>query len=151
MPAKPNAEFTNDLFKAILTLETVEECEAFFKDLCTIPELKALSQRFAVAMMLDKNMVYNKIVEATGASTATISRVKRSLDYENAGGYTLVFERLKEEESKGERRVGANAQEFGAASCRVSGDKRQKRRAAVAGRGSRCWKNSGSAAVVGSV
>ena len=87
MAAKPNTEFTKDLYKAILTLETVEECEAFFKDLCTIPELKALSQRFAVAM-----------IEATGASTATISRVKRSLDYENAGGYSLVFERLKEEE-----------------------------------------------------
>ena len=97
MSAKPNLEFTKDLYKAILTLETEEECEAFFKDLCTIPELKALSQRFAVALMLDKNMVYNKIVEATGASTATISRVKRSLDYENAGGYNLVFERMKDE------------------------------------------------------
>lgn len=98
MPTKPNAEFTKDLYKAILTLETEEECEAFFRDLCTIPELKALSQRFAVAVMLDKNMVYNKIVEATGASTATISRVKRSLDYDNAGGYSLVFERMKGEE-----------------------------------------------------
>ncbi len=98
MPTKPNLEFTRDLYQAILTLETVEECDAFFKDLCTIPELKALSQRFAVAEMLNRNMVYNKIVEATGASTATISRVKRSLDYENAGGYSLVFERMKEEE-----------------------------------------------------
>lgn len=97
MPTKPNLEFTRDLYKAILTLETVEECEAFFKDLCTIPELKALSQRFAVAEMLNRNMVYNKIVEATGASTATISRVKRSLDYENAGGYGLVFARMKDE------------------------------------------------------
>ncbi|MBQ7218798.1 MAG: TrpR-like protein, YerC/YecD [Ruminococcus sp.] len=97
MPTKPNAEFTKDLYKAILTLETVEECEMFFKDLCTIPELKALSQRFAVAEMLEQNMVYNKIVEATGASTATISRVKRSLDYENAGGYNLVFARMKDE------------------------------------------------------
>ena len=98
MPTKPNLEFTRDLYKAILTLETVEECEAFFKDLCTIPELKALSQRFAVAEMLNRNMVYNKIVEATGASTATISRVKRSLDYENAGGYGLVFARMKDEQ-----------------------------------------------------
>lgn len=97
MPTKPNLEFTRDLYKAILTLETVDECEAFFKDLCTIPELKALSQRFAVAEMLNRNMVYNKIVEATGASTATISRVKRSLDYENAGGYGLVFSRMKDE------------------------------------------------------
>ena len=100
MPAKPNAEFTNDLFKAILTLETVEECEAFFKDLCTIPELKALSQRFAVAMMLDKNMVYNKIVEATGASTATISRVKRALFDNDTYGYTLVLDKLLGEENK---------------------------------------------------
>lgn len=98
MATHPNTEFTTELYKAILTLETVEECDAFFKDLCTIPELKALSQRFAVAVMLDKNMVYNKIVEATGASTATISRVKRSLDYENAGGYGLVFERMKKDE-----------------------------------------------------
>ncbi len=97
MPTKPNLEFTRDLYQAILTLETVEECDAFFKDLCTIPELKALSQRFAVAEMLNRNMVYNKIVEATGASTATISRVKRSLDYENAGGYGLVFARMKDE------------------------------------------------------
>lgn len=97
MSTKPNAEFTRDLYRAILTLETEEECEAFFKDLCTIPELKALSQRFAVAEMLERNMVYNKIVEATGASTATISRVKRSLDYENAGGYDLVFKRMKSE------------------------------------------------------
>ena len=97
MSTKPNSEFTKNLYKAILTLETEEECEAFFKDLCTFQELKALSQSFAVAVMLDQNMVYNKIVEATGASTATISRVKRSLDYENAGGYSLVFERMKGE------------------------------------------------------
>lgn len=97
MPSLPNTEFTRDLYKAILTLKTEDECEQFFKDLCTIPELKALSQRFAVAEMLNKNMVYNKIVEATGASTATISRVKRSLDYENAGGYNLVFERMNDE------------------------------------------------------
>ena len=97
MPTKPNTEFTRDLYRAILTLENEDECEAFFKDLCTIPELKALSQRFAVAVMLNKNMVYKKLVEATGASTATISRVKRSLDYENAGGYGLVFARMKDE------------------------------------------------------
>lgn len=97
MTSKSNLEFTKELYKAIITLNTVEECEAFFKDLCTIPELKAMSQRFVVAQLLNKNMVYNKIVEATGASTATISRVKRSLDYENAGGYDLVFSRMKDE------------------------------------------------------
>ena len=96
MAAKPNTEFTKDLYKAILTLQTVEECEAFFKDLCTIPELKALSQRFAVAMMLDKNMVYNKIVEATGASTATISRVRRLLNDDN-DGIEMLYERMKKE------------------------------------------------------
>ena len=103
MSTKPNTEFTKDLYKAILTLQTEEECEAFFKDLCTIPELKALSQRFAVAVMLDKNMVYNKIVEATGASTATISRVNKCYEY-GSGGYRTVLERLKKgvETYKGE-------------------------------------------------
>lgn len=89
-----NDEFTKELFKAILTLESVEECKLFFKDLCTYPEIKALSQRYVVAKMLMKDEKYADIVTATGASTATISRVKRSLDYENTGGYDLVFERL---------------------------------------------------------
>jgi len=96
MAAKPNSEFKKNLYRAILTLETEEECEAFFKDLCTIPELKALSQRFAVAVMLNKNMVYNKIVEATGASTATISRVKRALFDNDTYGYTLVLDKMAE-------------------------------------------------------
>lgn len=84
----------DDLYEAILTLETVEECRLFFKDLCTIPELKALSQRFKVAQMLTENHVYSDIVGATGASTATISRVNRSLSYDGAGGYGIAFERL---------------------------------------------------------
>ena len=86
------------LYKALLTLKTPEECYAFFEDLCTSAELKAMSQRLVVAKMLTEKKVYTEIVKETGASTATISRVKRSLDYENAGGYSLVFERLKEEE-----------------------------------------------------
>ncbi|MGN0633658.1 MAG: YerC/YecD family TrpR-related protein [Oscillospiraceae bacterium] len=86
----------DDLYKAILTLETVEECRLFFKDLCTIPELKSFSQRFQVAKLLTENHVYSDIVKETGASTATISRVNRSLAYDGAGGYNIVFERLKE-------------------------------------------------------
>ncbi len=95
MPKKLNDEFTDYLFDAISTLETREECALFFKDLCTIPEVKSMSQRFVVAKMLKDNMVYSEIVAKTGASTATISRVNRSLNYENSGGYDLVFERLE--------------------------------------------------------
>ena len=82
------------LFEAILTLENVEECYAFFEDLCTVPELKAMSQRYVVATMLNDKRVYSDIVNETGASTATISRVNRSLIY-GCDGYELVFERLK--------------------------------------------------------
>ena len=85
-----NVEF---LFQAILKLETMEECYAFFEDLCTVPELKALSQRILVAKMLSEHKVYSEIVEKTGASTATISRVNRSLSY-GSEGYKTVFERL---------------------------------------------------------
>lgn len=92
----------DDLYEAILTLETVEECRLFFKDLCTVPELKALSQRFKVAQMLTENHVYSDIVGATGASTATISRVNRSLSYDGAGGYGIAFERLKDKK-KGDK------------------------------------------------
>lgn len=81
------------LFKAILSLETMEECYNFFDDLCTVSELKALSQRLQVAKMLDERKVYSDIVAATGASTATISRVNRSLNY-GADGYRVIFERL---------------------------------------------------------
>ncbi|MBR6336452.1 MAG: TrpR-like protein, YerC/YecD [Ruminococcus sp.] len=91
----------DDLYEAILTLETVEECRLFFKDLCTVPELKALSQRFKVAQMLTENHVYSDIVGATGASTATISRVNRSLSYDGAGGYSIAFERLKNKKKGG--------------------------------------------------
>ncbi len=96
MRKKANDEFTDMLFDAIITLETREECAMLFKDLCTIPELKSMSQRFVVAKMLKDNMVYSEIVAKTGASTATISRVNRSLSYENSGGYDLVFSRMEE-------------------------------------------------------
>ena len=82
------------LFKAVLALENVEECYDFFEDLCTINELLSLSQRYEVASMLRDKKTYLEIAEKTGASTATISRVNRSLNYGN-DGYELVFERLK--------------------------------------------------------
>ncbi len=83
------------LFKAILSLQTMEECYNFFDDLCTVPELKALSQRLEVARMLSEGKVYSDIVAKTGASTATISRVNRSLNY-GSDGYKAIFERVKE-------------------------------------------------------
>lgn len=85
------------LFDSILKLETREECYKFFEDLCTVNELKSISQRVAVAKMLTEKRVYSDIVAATGASTATISRVNRSLSY-GEGGYDIVFERLQKGE-----------------------------------------------------
>ena len=84
-----------NLFKAILTLETVEECYSFFEDVCTIPEIKAMAKRYNVAEMLSGGSVYSEIVKETGASTATISRVNRSLEY-GSDGYEMVFKRLAE-------------------------------------------------------
>ena len=81
------------LLKGILCLNNVEECYAFFEDLCTINELLSLSQRFEVAKMLREQKTYLEIAEKTGASTATISRVNRSLNYGN-DGYDMVFERI---------------------------------------------------------
>ena len=94
---KKYTEFTDTLFEAILTLKSVQECYDFFEDLCTVPEIKAMSQRLEVAHMLSNNCVYSDIVAKTGASTATISRVNRSLNY-GCDGYELVFGRLQEEE-----------------------------------------------------
>lgn len=85
---------TKDLFEAILTLKTVEECESFFSDLCTVKEIKETSQRFEVARLLSAGYVYSDIAEKTGASTATISRVNRSLNY-GEGGYKTAIERLE--------------------------------------------------------
>ncbi len=86
-----------DMYEAILTLKTVDECMRFFEDLCSITELKAMEQRFHVAQLLDKGMIYNDILEQTGASSATISRVNRSLRY-GEDGYAIVFERLREQQ-----------------------------------------------------
>ncbi|MBQ8208311.1 MAG: TrpR-like protein, YerC/YecD [Clostridia bacterium] len=82
------------LFCGILKLENLDECYAFFEDLCTIPELKEMSRRMTAAKMLRDNKVYSEIAELTGLSTATISRVNRSLKYGN-DGYSVVFERLE--------------------------------------------------------
>ena len=93
MRKKIRTEAVDDLFEAVLCLKNREECYKFFEDLCTVPELKAMSQRIAVAKMLSERHVYSDIVDKTGASTATISRVNRSLNY-GSDGYTLIFERL---------------------------------------------------------
>lgn len=85
------------LFKAVLSLENMDECYDFFEDLCTVQELKAISQRIVVAKMLSEKCVYTDIVNATGASTATISRVNRSLQY-GCDGYDRIFERIREQE-----------------------------------------------------
>ncbi len=98
MKEKPELKSLDELYEAILTLKNTEECALFFKDLCTVPELKALSQRFQVAKLLTENHVYNDIVKETGASTATISRVNRSLAYDGSGGYKIVFDRLRDKE-----------------------------------------------------
>lgn len=92
LPKKPRNE---NMYKAILTLNSVEECMKFFDDLCTVTELMAMEQRFQVASCLNDGMIYNDILAETGASSATISRVNRSLQYGH-GGYEIVFERTKE-------------------------------------------------------
>lgn len=93
MNSKLKDKGMEELFAAVLALENAEECCRFFDDLCTIAELKAMEQRFQVAKMLARGMVYSDISERTGASTATISRVSRALNY-GSDGYKLVLERL---------------------------------------------------------
>ncbi len=86
-------EGDSKLYEAFLSLKTVDECKKFLKDLCTVKELQTIEQRFDVATLLDKGMIYNDILEKTGASSATISRVNRSLQYGD-GGYAIVFPRI---------------------------------------------------------
>lgn len=86
-----------ELFQAILTLENEEECFDFFEDVCTVNELLSLAQRFEVAKMLRDKHTYSDVADKTGASTATISRVNRSLNY-GKDGYELVFNRMKKDE-----------------------------------------------------
>ncbi|MBE7030944.1 MAG: hypothetical protein E7409_05880 [Ruminococcaceae bacterium] len=97
MQGKFHDQLTERLMRAICSLQTPEECSSFLEDLCTIAEIKAMAQRLEVARMLEKHMVYSDIVAATGASTATISRVNRALNY-GADGYKLVLDRVDGEE-----------------------------------------------------
>lgn len=87
-------EFTEELFEAILLLQNKEDCYRFFEDICTVAEIKAMAQRLEVAKMLDQDLTYTDIAEKTGASTATISRVKRCLFF-GADGYRAILDRLK--------------------------------------------------------
>ena len=94
MNDKLKAKGMDELFQAILSLKSVEECYDFFEDLCTITELHAMEQRFQVALMLDAGRIYSDIVRETGASTATISRVNKCLTY-GSDGYRRAIERKK--------------------------------------------------------
>jgi len=94
-------EKSDGLYQAILTLKTEEEVYNFFQDLCTVTELRAMEQRFEVASLLRRGMIYNEILEKTGASSATISRVNRSLAFGH-GGYQVFFDRQKEREEAAE-------------------------------------------------
>lgn len=99
MSKKLRTEAVNHLFDAILSLQNREECYTFFEDVCTVNELLSLSQRFEVAKMLRDEKTYLDIAEKTGASTATISRVNRSLNYGN-DGYDMVFARMQNAETE---------------------------------------------------
>ena len=90
-------EKNDRLYRAILMLKTEEECYNFFQDLCTISEMRSMEQRLEVATLLDAGMIYSDIMAQTGASSATISRVNRSL-LNGAGGYEVVLERMNEQE-----------------------------------------------------
>jgi TrpR-related protein YerC/YecD len=87
------------LYRALLQLKTPEECYEFFSDLCTVSEQMAMEQRFQVAQLLDDGSIYSDVLDKTGVSSATISRVKRSLHY-GSGGYRVVLDRLKEQEGQ---------------------------------------------------
>lgn len=99
MALKTRDHLTDQFFEVILSLKDAEQCSNFFDDICTISELKSIAQRLEVARMLDEGAIYEEIVEKTGASTATISRVKRCLVY-GADGYNSVMPTLKEAAKK---------------------------------------------------
>ena len=94
--SKIHSENLNRLFNGVLKLQNIEECYAFFEDVCTVTEILAMKQRFEVATLLNKGMLYSDIVAKTGASTATISRVNKCLEYGN-DGYKMILERLDNE------------------------------------------------------
>ena len=95
MPAKKKRENSDLLYESILSLQSVDECKRFLQDLCTMSELRAMEQRIEVAVMLSDGLIYSDILERTGASSATISRVNRALQY-GAGGYELLLPRIRE-------------------------------------------------------
>lgn len=95
MNSKLKGKEMDDLFQAIMRMQSCEECSNFFEDLCTISELRAMAQRFQVARMLDEGRIYSDIANETGASTATISRVNKCLTY-GSDGYRVALDRLKE-------------------------------------------------------
>ncbi|MCI7814743.1 MAG: YerC/YecD family TrpR-related protein [Lachnospiraceae bacterium] len=99
MSKKIRTEAVDNLFEAILNLKNKEECYLFFEDVCTVNELLSFSQRFEVAKMLREHKTYLEIAEKTGASTATISRVNRSLNY-GSDGYEMVFNRMEKKETE---------------------------------------------------
>lgn len=103
MPRAGNKEPSTALYESILELKTMEECRAFFDDLCTVGELRAMEQRYDVALLLDQGLVYTEILERTGASSATISRVNRVFSY-GVGGFRAMIDRRKETTGDG---VGA--------------------------------------------
>lgn len=92
-------ELTDNLFKGILSLKSIDECYDFFFDLCTITEIKDMSQRLQLAQLINDGLSYQQIFDKTGVSTATIGRVKKCVDY-GEGGYETVLNRLKEAEGK---------------------------------------------------
>ena len=98
MNTRSKREHNRALYEAILTLNTADECIDFLEDLCTMSELSAMEQRYQVAKALHEGKIYNEILAETGASSATISRVNRSLQY-GKGGYELVFSRLAEKDT----------------------------------------------------
>ena len=91
-----HSEAADRLFETILKLKTVDECYDFFEDLCTVKEIKDMSQRLEVAVLLDKGLSYQKVSELTNVSSATISRVKRCLDY-GSGGYTRAIASMEDD------------------------------------------------------
>lgn len=97
MNSKIKNELTDNLFRCILAMESIEECYQLFEDLCTVHEIQAIAQRMEVAEMLDSKRTYVEIAEKTGASTATISRVNRALNY-GTDGYKLAIERVRQQD-----------------------------------------------------
>lgn len=97
--SKIRSEHIDELFRAVLSLNSLEECYRFFEDVCTIKEIKSMSQRLQVARLLKLEKTYNEIEEKTGASTATISRINRVLNY-GADGYEIVFKAMENNDDK---------------------------------------------------